>query len=151
MPSFQDILAKMTGQAETLAALDQKVSALSAVQSERDSLRADLDKSKTTLSGLTAERDALSAKVATLETDNAAMKANVAEADTKAANIDAEIDKKASAKALAIVQQQGGKALAIGDGGAIRSADANMKRSDFDALTPRAKTQFIRSGGRLQD
>jgi chromosome segregation ATPase len=101
------------------------------VKAERDQAKADLGTAKTTIATLTQERDEAKAKLT----------------DPKGT-----IQSAATTKAAEITAAQGQPPIAAVPTTAPGQASTKvMKRSDFNALSPKEKSEFMRAGGRLTD
>lgn len=98
----------------------------------------DLATAKQTISTLTGEREAISAQLV--------------EANAKLANPGEQIRNAASAQAAAIVAASGHTPIAATPSAAPNgTAEKKVTRTEFAAMNPVSRGQFIRAGGRVTD
>ena len=131
---------KITGLEARVSELEADVNAASATI---ESLQGEVTTAAETITGLTSERDQASAALVTAKATVADQEATINAANNKLATFDAEVVNKVQ---LGIAN--------LGFKGTIPTAskedgDNNLTLQAFNALTPRQKMDFSKSGGKI--
>ena len=121
---------------------------------ELEETKAALATATATITASAATAESFNVKISALETEKAALTAQLGESKTQIASLTAEVDalkaaeKTASAKALEIAASVGVPPVSAqpkADGG------KEMSRAEFSNLSPKAMFDFVKRGGKIVD
>lgn len=122
------------------------------IEAAAEAMRNELAQSKDKLTHAEADLSTAKQSIASVTAEKDRVTAELAEANKKLANPAAQIKESASAQAAAIVAQVGHSPLGVTPAtGTGNTAEKSATRSQFSALNPRARAEFIKAGGRVTE